>query len=140
MAVFSPAAWMPLGRCAAQRLSWPSIDMAISASQGGGSTGVLRIKNFGPSCAPGKTLPFTYKWIRTSAEWPKGLVDDAFMSNPPEFLRRAQKYCEAKGLILGDSLGSGVHGNVFAVRVFLVDVNPGNISFGEWSFLPLRPG
>jgi hypothetical protein len=53
------------------------------------------------------------------------------MSNPPEFLRRAQKYCEAKGLILGDSLGSGVHGNVFAVRVFLVDVNPGNISFGE---------
>jgi len=38
------------------------------------------------------------------------------MSNPPEFLRRTQKYCEANGLILGDSLGSGVHGNVFALE------------------------
>ena len=38
------------------------------------------------------------------------------MSNQPELLRRAQKYCEAKGLILGDSLGSGVHGSVFALE------------------------
>jgi hypothetical protein len=38
------------------------------------------------------------------------------MSNRPELLLRARKYCEKNGLILGDSLGTGVHGSVFAVE------------------------
>ena len=38
------------------------------------------------------------------------------MSNRPELLHRAQKYCEGNGLILGASLGAGVHGSVFAVE------------------------
>jgi hypothetical protein len=37
------------------------------------------------------------------------------MSNRPELLLRAHKYCDRYGLILGRALGSGVHGSVFAV-------------------------
>jgi len=43
-------------------------------------------------------------------------VCGVFMSNRPELLRRAQEYCERKGLLIGDSLGAGVHGSVFAVE------------------------
>lgn len=39
----------------------------------------------------------------------------------PELVRRAQKYCARHNLIMGDSLGSGVHGNVVAVERQLDD-------------------
>ena len=38
------------------------------------------------------------------------------MSNRPEPLRRAQEYCKQNGLLLGNPLGAGVHGSVFAVE------------------------
>jgi hypothetical protein len=38
------------------------------------------------------------------------------MSNRPELRHRAQQYCERKGLLLGNPLGAGVHGNVFVVE------------------------
>lgn len=38
------------------------------------------------------------------------------MSNRSELLHRAREYCEKNGLILGEPLGSGVHGSVFAIE------------------------
>lgn len=38
------------------------------------------------------------------------------MSGRPELLRRAQEYAFGKNLTLGDSLGSGIHGSVFAAQ------------------------
>lgn len=38
------------------------------------------------------------------------------MSNRPELLLRARMYCEKNSLILGDSLGTGHDGSIFAVE------------------------
>ena len=54
--------------------------------------------------------------MRTSAEWASFFVAGVFMSNRSELLRRAHEYCEKNELLLGNSLGSGVHGSVFAIE------------------------
>lgn len=61
---------MPSTDCIGQRLSWPLMDMAISASVGGWSIGVFRTRKLRPSHAIGKTEPLTCSCMRTSAEWP----------------------------------------------------------------------
>ncbi len=83
------------------------------------------------------------------------------MSTRDNLIPRAEKYAANRGLALGKPLGFGFHGSVFASQcqtkvgatavkigrrwgdvqailaalegygIFMVDVNPGNISFGD---------
>src|SRR4029077_19660127 len=73
------------------------------------------MRKSGPSCPIESTKPLTLSSIRISVEKPS-LSACAFMGNYDEPRLRAQMYAEQYRLTLGDELGAGVHGIVFATE------------------------